>query len=184
MATTTFSGPVNSTAGFEIDGTAITASAAELNILDGVTATAAEINAAADVSSRVVIVPNSNYEFLVANSGKPHIIEDVSADRTFQLPEEAPGLDFELIATVGAADGHDWIITSNASSGYVGGVLHIDTDADAAGDEAVLVAASTDEFTLQVNLPAGGTRLRFISYGSSWMVNGVVVSATAPAFSS
>ena len=44
MSRSTFSGPVNSVAGFEINEVAITSSAAELNILDGVTSSTAELN--------------------------------------------------------------------------------------------------------------------------------------------
>lgn len=44
----------------EIDGTAVTASAAELNIMDGVLATAAEINRACDNSTRIVDVTGSS----------------------------------------------------------------------------------------------------------------------------
>ena len=130
-----------------------------------------------------VAVGDANYTFLAENSGKPHLIANVSADRTFTLPAAAAGLDFELIATVGAADGHDWIInTASASSLYLGGVLMVDTDAAPALASAVVADQSNDD-TLQINLPQGGTRVRFTCDGTNWAVSGVVLSTAVAVFS-
>lgn len=162
----------------------ITASSSELSIMDGVTATAAEINAAADVSARRVAVGDANYQMLVPNSGKPHIVANVSADRTFSFPAEADGLEYEFIPDLNAADGHDWIFdTGSDTNFFTGGVVHIDTDADAAGDEVVLVLPDGNSNSkFQVNLPAPGTWLKFICNGTTWTVCGQVVSTTAPTF--
>ena len=130
-----------------------------------------------------VMVGNANYTFLAANSGKPHIIANVSADRTFTLPAVAAGLDYELIAEVGAADGHDWIIVAAATANlFKGGVLMVDTDAAPAVASAV-VADQVDDGQLQVNLPQGGTRVRFICDGTSWIVTGTVLSTAVAVFS-
>lgn len=168
-----------------LNGTAVTATGAELNILDGVNATAAEINAAADVSARRVAVTDADTAISAANSGKPHIVANVSADRTFTLPTEADGLDFEFIADISGADGHDWIfVTTSNTNFFTGSVVHLDTDANAAGDEVVVVSPNgSSNSQLQVNLPSGGTRIRFICNGTTWNVSGFAVSATAPAFS-
>lgn len=135
--------------------------------------------------SGTVAVGDANYTVLAENSGKPHLVANVSADRTFTLPTPADGLIVEFVATLGAADGHDWIITSGSDTNFfLGAVTHLDTDADAAGDEVVSVAANgSSNSVLQVNLPAGGTKVRFICDGTNWTAEGVVVSATAPAFS-
>lgn len=159
------------TGGLSIGGTALTA-------------TAAEINSATDVSARTVAVGNENTALLAANSGKPHLVANVSADRTFTLPTAAAGLDFELIATVGAADGHDWIIDAGSDTNfYTGAIVHLDTDANDAGDEIVVVAPDGDSNSkLQINLPQGGTRVRVICDGTNWIVSGIAVSVTVPAF--
>jgi len=132
----------------------------------------------------VIAVGDAAYAFLAANSGKPHLVANVSADRTFTLPAAAAGLDFEVIATVGAADGHDWIIVTPGNTNYfVGAVTHLDTDAVAAGIEVVTVAPDgNSNSSIQVNLPQGNTRLRFICDGTLWCISGQVVSVTAPAF--
>lgn len=135
-------------------------------------------------SGPVIAVPNANTTLSAADSGKPLLVANVSADRTFTLPAAAAGLDFEFIATVGAADGHDWIISTGSNTNYfVGAVVHLDTDANAAGDEVVVVAPDGDSNSkLQINLPEGGTTVRFICDGTLWTVSGFAVSATAPAF--
>lgn len=149
-----------------------------------VTATAAELNAAADVSSRVVQLTDANYTVLAANSGKPHMVPNVSSDRTITLPAEAAGLDFEFIAQVGAADGHDWIFKTTSNTNYfVGAVIHVDTDADSGNSTTALVAPDGNSNSqLQINLPQGCTKVRFICDGTLWTVEGTVYSVTAPGF--
>jgi hypothetical protein len=134
--------------------------------------------------SASVAVTNANTSISSANSGRPHLMADVSADRTFTLPAAAAGLDFEFIATVVAADGHDWIITTGSDTNYfVGGIVHLDTDSDAAGDEVVVVAPDGNSNSkLQINLPQPGTRVRVICDGTLWCVSGFAVSTTAPTF--
>lgn len=133
---------------------------------------------------RAIAVGDANTSLSALNSGKPHLVANVSADRTFTLPAVAAGLDFEFIATVGAADGHDWIISTGSDTNYfVGGIVHIDTDSDAAGDEIVVVSPDGNSNSkLQINLPQGGTRVRVICDGTLWTVSGQAVSVTAPAF--
>lgn len=135
-------------------------------------------------AGRVIAVGDANTSLSASNSGKPHLVANVSADRTFTLPTAAAGLDFELIATVGAADGHDWIITTGSDTNYyVGAIVHLDTDSDAAGDEIVVVAPDGNSNSkLQINLPQGGTRVRVICDGTLWTVEGFAVSTTAPTF--
>ncbi|MBO6901378.1 MAG: hypothetical protein JJ864_08530 [Rhizobiaceae bacterium] len=153
--------------------------------LDGsqVTATAAEINAAADVSGRYVTIADADYTVLAANSGKTHVIANVSADRTFTLPAPSAGLEFLFMASVGAADGHDWIFAADDTADlFYGGVLMVDTDA-APATVAAVVADQSDDDQLQVNLPQGGTWIRMISDGTYWYVSGTVMSTAAAVFS-
>lgn len=137
-----------------------------------------------DVVSRIVAISDADTSILAANSGKPHIIANVSADRTFTLPTPAPGLEFAFYPGLNAADGHDWIFTTGSDTNYfMGGLVHIDTDSDAAGDEVVLVAPNgSSNSKLQINLPQPGTVVRFFCDGTLWTVSGQAVSATAPSF--
>ena len=131
-----------------------------------------------------VAVGDADYTVLPENSGKPHLVANVSADRTITLPTPVDGLDFEFIAQVGAADGHDWIFDTGSDTNYfLGAIIHLDTDANDAGDEIVNVSPDGDSNSkLQINLPQGGTRVRFICDGTLWTVSGFAVSVTAPAF--
>jgi hypothetical protein len=131
-----------------------------------------------------VSVGDAAYTVIPGNSGAAHLVANVSADRTFTLPSPKAGLDFEFIATVGAADGHDWIIDTGSDTNYfVGAVVHLDDDAGSAGDEIVRVAPDGNSNSkLQINVPGGGTAVRVICDGTLWCVSGVVSSATAPAF--
>lgn len=149
-----------------------------------VTATAAEINAAADVSGRYVAVANENTSISAANSGKTHVIANVSADRTFTLPTASAGLEYTFVAEVGAADGHDWIfVAASTSNLFKGGVWFLDTDAGPPTTTANVVADQSDDDQLQVNLPQGGTWIHMICDGTYWIVSGMVASTAAPVFS-
>ncbi len=147
------------------------------------TAASCDFNPMGATTSRVA-VPDADTAIQAADSGRIHVVADVSADRTFTLPAPAAGLTYEFIAGLNAADGNDWIFTTGSNTNYfMGGVIHLDTDADAAGDEVVLVVPDGNSNSkLQVNLPQPGTRVLFVCDGTLWTVSGVVVSATAPAF--
>jgi len=60
--------------GFLIDGTAVSSTAAELNKMDGVTATADEINAAADLSARMTTVSVTNGQAVTLSASTPIIM--------------------------------------------------------------------------------------------------------------
>lgn len=168
-----------------IDGTEVTASAAELNTMTGIGATAAELNAAADVSARRIAVPDAaTYAILVANSGKPHTVPDLTATCTFAMPAEADGLEFEFIYSGVAADAQNWVFDTGSDTNYfIGGLVHLDTDAGDAGDEVVPIAGDGNSNSkLTIVTPNVGTRIRFLCTGTLWVLSGFVVSATVPSF--
>ena len=155
--------------------------------LMGVTATAAEINAAADAGSRYVNVTDAaTYSVLAADSGKVHIIPNLTASCTLTLPTAAAGLEYKFIGKAVAADAQDWIIKSPSATNYfLGGVSFADTDAGAGADEihaGIWSNGSTNDF-LTVVTPGAGTMIYVICDGTNWIVNGQVFSATVPAFS-
>ena len=131
----------------------------------------------------IVSLGDANATILAANSGKTHLIANVSADRTFTLPAVAAGLRYKFVAEVGSADGHDWIFVAAATANlFKGGVLMIDTDA-APATSAAVVADQSDDDQLQVNLPQGGTAIEMYCDGTYWIVSGVVLSTAAAVFS-
>lgn len=163
------------------------ADSANIFELMGITATAAEINAAADAGSRFVDVTDAaTYAVLAADSGKIHIMPNFTASCTLTLPTAAAGLEYVFIGKAVAADAQDWIIKSPSATNYfLGGVSFADTDAGAGADEihaGIWSNGSTNDF-LTVVTPGAGTRIHVICDGTNWIVNGQVFSATVPAFS-
>lgn len=168
-----------------LGSTTVTATGSELNILSGVTATAAEINAAADVSGRIVNVTDAaSYTVLAANSGKPHMLPDFTASCTLALPTAASGLEYEFYYKGVAADAQNWVINTGSNTNFfLGGLVHLDTDAGAAGDEVVPIAGDGNSNSkLTVVTPDVGTRVKVICDGTNWILSGFVVSATVPSF--
>jgi hypothetical protein len=157
------------------------------NILEaaGITATAAEINAA--TASRFVNVTDAaTYTILAADSGKIHIMPNFTASCTLALPAVAAGLEYTFIGKAVAADAQNWIIQSaSATNFFLGGVSFADTDAGSGADEihaGIWSNGSSNDF-LTVVTPGAGTRIHMICDGTNWIVNGQVFSATVPAFS-
>lgn len=133
----------------------------------------------------LVVVPDgTTYTFLEKNSNKPHIIPDLTADCTFTLPAAKNGLRFPIQYGGAAADAQDWIFDNTTDTiFFIGGVVHLDTDADDAADEVVPVYSDGNSNSIfTVLTPEAGTRVELISDGTSWYVNGTVVSATVPTF--
>lgn len=154
--------------------------------LMGITATATEINAAADAGSRFVNVTDAaSYTVLAADSGKIHIIPNLTATCTLSLPAVSAGLEYTFIGKAVAADAQDWKIKSaSATNFFLGGVAFADTDAGEDADEihaGVWSNGSSNDF-LNVVTPGAGTRIHVICDGTNWIVNGIVFSATVPAF--
>lgn len=130
----------------------------------------------------VAVTDAATYTVLAKNSGKLHVMPDLTSDCTITLPSAERGLNYKFIYGGAAADAQDWIIATAATTElYKGGVVHLDTDAGSAGDEVVPVYADfSNDDTLTVLTPEVGTVIELVSDGTSWFLNGTVVSATAP----
>ena len=161
----------------------VTATAAEINAAaDANTATAAEINNVCDGSASYVKVTDATaYDVLAANSGKIHLMPDFTASCTLDLPAEADGLNFRFVYVGGAEDGHNWVIDAEAAANfYIGGLEHQDLDGDTIA--TVYPTASTHDI-LTVTTPGAGTDFSIMCDGTNWYLWGRVCSATVPAFS-
>lgn len=134
--------------------------------------------------SPVIIADAATYTVKDYNSGILHVFPNLTADITVTLPAPEKGLNYEFIYGGAAADAQDWLLNSGSNTNYfVGGVVHIDTDANSAGDEAVPVYSDGNSNSkMTVLTPEAGTSVRIHSDGTLWYVNGQVVSATAPSF--
>lgn len=133
---------------------------------------------------RPVVIPDgTTYTVLKKNSGKVHILPDLTADITITLPAVEDGLTYEFRYSGTAADAQDWVINAVAGDLFYGGLIHLDTDAGAAGDEVVVVDADkVDDDTCTILTPEAGSVVKLVSDGTYWYITGSVASATVPTF--
>ena len=165
------------TNGLQLGGTLVTATAVELNLTDGVTASTAEINSATDVSARHVDTGDvDTHVLLVADSGKTHTIPQVTGDIALTLPTAAAGIEYVLVSAAATAEGDNWVIT--ATNDFVGGLAQVDTDGTAA---AVLASGSSTNTCTKV-APLAGTSIRMICDGTNWLISGFVLAIAVPTF--
>jgi hypothetical protein len=132
----------------------------------------------------VAVTDAATYSVLAANSGKVHVIPDLTADTVISLPAAAAGLNYKFIYGGVAADAHDWIIKTGSDTNFFkGGVVHLDTNADAAGDEVVVVYPDGNSNSMfDFDTPQAGTAVEFYCDGTNWFINGQAVGVTAPTF--
>ena len=150
-------------------GTQITASATELNNLG---------------SAYVLITDAATYTVTSANTGNTHIVPNLTATITISLPTAAAGLNYKFIYGGVAADAQNWIIDTGADANFfLGGLVHLDTDAGAAGIEVVPIAGDGNSNSkLTVVTPDVGSEVNMVCDGTSWYLSGSAVSATVPSF--
>lgn len=150
-----------------------------------VTATAAELNGAADLTTRVISVADAaTYAVLAINSGKTHILPNFTATCTITMPTAAAGLEYTFIGKAVAADAQDWRFSTGGANFWLGGLAFADTDAGAGADEihaGVWGNGSSNDF-ITIVTPGAGTRIHVVCDGTNWIVSGQVFSATVPAF--
>lgn len=143
-----------------------------------------QIGAGISGAAPVVITDATPYAVLASNSGKLHVIPDMTQDTSITLPTEAAGLHYEFIYGGAAAESHDHTITSEADLNFfVGGLAFLDTNAGPGAAEALVVRADGNSNSkLTLNNVDCGTRVILWCDGTRWYVTGTVVSDTAPAF--
>jgi len=132
-----------------------------------------------------VLVPDaSTYTVLATDSGRKHVLPNLTASCTLSLPAAAAGLEYEFLFGGVAADAQNWVIdTGSDTNFYLGGVVHLDKDANSAGDEVVTKAGDGNSNSkLTIVTPDVGTLVKMICDGTNWYLSGFVASATVPSF--
>lgn len=145
--------------------------------------TLTELLAGAATNAPVTVTDATTYTVLAANSRKTHIIPDLTETCTLTLPAPTTaGLEYVFIGKAVAADAQNWVFVSPGSVAILGGAGFADNDAGAGADEihAGIYGNGTSNDTLTVVTPAAGTRVHFVSDGTNWIVNTLVISATIP----
>lgn len=151
--------PTSATQWYAEDAAAIGTTTAEANILDGVTATAAELNMAADISANTEIVTATNV-IDAAESGTTYFLNSAT-EFVSTLPAPALGLRYTFIVKA-APSGASYTIVTNASANIIVGQQH-DTGG-AAGD----FGATDDTITFVDGQAVAGDRVDVISDGTLW----------------
>jgi len=127
----------------------------------------------------VNVADATTYTVLAADSGKVHIMPDLTATCTITLPTEKAGLTFKFWYCAAAIDAHNWVInTSGNSNYYVGGVGHADTTADDNAES--LFSDGNSNSALTIVKPGTGSWVEIVCDGLLWYLCGMVVGADIP----
>lgn len=168
---------IESGGSLKIAGTAVTSSAAELNIMDGVTATAAEINQHCDESANVEVVTTTNV-ITAAESGKTFFLNSATGFVS-TLPAPAAGLRYSFIVGATPPTSGDHTVTTNGSSNVVFGAGFTSTIDDTV-DGAI--GATNDTISFVASTAVSGDRMDVISDGTNWYAFGGASVAAAITF--
>jgi len=127
----------------------------------------------------VVITDAASYSVLAANSGRTHMVPNMTNACSITLPTERAGLYYHFAYAGGAADAEDdTLFTTGNTNYFVGGVgFH---DSGNAISSIYSNGSSNSEFTI-VN-KAGGTSFEVWCDGTNWYITGNIVSDTTPTF--
>jgi len=136
------------------------------------------------LNMRPVAVPDAaTYAVLARDSGKLHVMPDLTADCTITLPTVENGLKYEFMYNGTADDAQDWIIVTSATTElFAGGVTQLDPAEAVLSEVTPVYADFSNDDTFTILTPNAGTSITFVSDGASWFVNGFVVSDTIPTF--
>lgn len=161
-----------------INGVAVGAKGSETEIISSAGAVSAASLALTGGSTQPVVkvTDAATYAILAADSGKVHIMPNLTADCVLSLPTPAAGLNYKFIYGGVAEDAQDWTFNTGSNTNYfLGGVAGHDDDD---GDCLVVYPDGNSNSILKIDTPNAGTSVEFLSDGTLWYVNGSVVSGT------
>ena len=114
----------------KLAGTEVTASAAELNIMDGVTATATEVNSVADASARIVATTATVLALTVTQHGERVVVVSTNSTvaNTLTLPvATGSGAKFTVINGIAQTQGSVVVAASGTLDVMKGAALMVNT---------------------------------------------------------
>lgn len=141
----------------------------ELATLNGVTATAAELNMAADESANSVII-TAVKAVSAAESGTTFFINNATGFAT-TLPAPALGLRYTFINMTANTSGNHTIVTTSSANIIAGGLNDM-------GGAAGSVLGDGDTISFVANASLAGDRVDLISNGTTWFLSGATRVAT------
>ena len=124
----------------------------------------------------VSVTDAATYTVLAANSGKMHIIPDLTADCVISLPTAASGLYYKFIYAGVAQDAQDVTFDTGADANYyLGGVTGLDDDD---GDVLVIYPDGDSNSKMKIDTLNAGSTIELYCDGTNWIVSAIVVSGT------
>jgi len=154
------------------------------NITDGTTPFTDVITSVGEKMVIVVVTDTATYDILATNTGKVHVIPNMTANSSFVLPTEVAGLYYEFIYIGGATEAHDHTFDSENDTNYViGGINWVDMGTDSVEILSTSIYSDGNSNSkLTVNNIAAGTILNLYCDGTNWYVYAIIYSDTTPAF--
>lgn len=167
--------PTSATQWYTDDASAIATTTTEANILDGVTATAAEINMAADISANNELVLTTN-SIAAAESGSTYFL-DAAAEFVSTLPAPALGLRFTFIVKTAPASASYTIVTAGGAVANIIKGCAVNAEG-VAGD----TGTADDTITFVDGQAVAGDRVDVYSDGTSWFAYAICKVAAGVTF--
>ena len=171
MANSTFSGPVRSEDGFDVVSKSSTTGAFTTEFsLDG-------------SGLQVTPVTFSDADTTLtatANAGRVNVVPALGGNRTLTLPSPTAGVWFRIIYGGAAEEAENLIIdTGSDTNYYIGGIVHLDSNADNvsvyADGNSNSILTLTDFGLFEINILAKDS--------TNWIIWGYQEGADVPAFS-
>tara|TARA_R100001440_G_scaffold71155_1_gene93990 strand:+ start:175 stop:681 length:507 start_codon:yes stop_codon:yes gene_type:complete len=165
MANTTFSGPLRSESTIKtISKNATTGTVTEIVTFGGAPVSLNDADQTLDNAT---------------HSGRILLVPDGTQDNTYTLPAPIAGSVFRFVYAGGAADGTDaFIITPGNTNFYIGGITHLDTNAD----NATVFSNGSSNSSVQLNVPQAFDITIVGKDTTNYQIFGTVTSTTVPAF--
>ena len=165
MANTTFSGPIRSESTIKtISKNATTGTITEVTTLGGAPVSLDDADQTLDNAT---------------HSGRILLVPDGTQDNTYTLPAPIAGSVFRFVYAGGAADATDAIIVTPGNSNfYIGGITHLDTNAD----NVTVFSDGNSNSSIQLNVPQAFDITIVGKDTTNYQIFGTVTSTTVPAF--
>lgn len=131
-------------------GTQITSTAAELNLVDGQTATAAEVNRAVDISARVVTTTATALSLTVTEHAERLVVVNTADTCAISAPAAA-GTGAKMTIVIGTAITQNSIVVAANGTDVIRGVSYMFGTTEEAA-ESFVTSATSDKYSFN-----GGT---------------------------
>ena len=170
MANTTFNGPVRSENGYTV---------ISKNSTTGAITTEFTLDGDGMKVTPVALTDADTTLTATANGGRTNVVPAITADRTLTLPSPAAGVYFKFIYGGAAEETENLIIdTGSDTNFFIGGIIHLDSNAD-----NVSVYADGNSNSILTLTDFGLFEINILGKDSTnWYIWGNQEGADAPAF--